>query len=115
MKRDAILRSRPAAPLPGGLSAPACIGFRLDESDRQLLAQRAAQLGLSPHALARSHVLELLHAPEDRARLRQAVQQLDQELKALHADLLAIAEALLVSAGHVTDKDARAWMERNFQ
>ena len=91
------------------------IGFRLDEACGRALAQRAAQLGVSPHALARHYVHELLQEPEERALLREAVTALHSELGALRADLVLAVEALLVSAGRVPPTEARAWVEENFR
>jgi len=90
------------------------IGFRLDEASGRALAQRADGLGLSPHALARDYVLEVLHAPEERAVLREAVTALHSELGALREDLALAVEALLVSGGRVPPAEARQWVEQNF-
>ena len=89
------------------------IGFRLDEASRRILAQRAAQLGVSPHALARHYVLEQLGEAEDREMLREEVTALRSELTALRADLALAVEALLVSAGKVPPAEAQTWVSQN--
>ena len=91
------------------------IGFRLDEASRRILAQRADQLGVSPHALARQYVLELLGEAEDREMLREEVTALRSELTVLRTDLALAVEALLVSAGKVPAAEARKWVEESFQ
>ena len=72
------------------------IGFRLDNTARRILAQRADQLGVSPHALARQYVLELLGEAEDREMLREEVTALRSELTVLRTDLALAVEALKI-------------------
>src|SRR5262245_30136393 len=92
---------------------PSTIGFRLDEESLRLLQQRALRLGVSRHELARHYLVETLSEKEERALLRQAIFQLSQELQGLRQDLSLAAEALLASAGQVTDKDAHRWAKGN--
>ena len=89
------------------------IAFRLDEVSRAVLAERADQLGVSPHALARHYVLELLDVVEDYETLRQDIRALHSELNALRSDHALAVEALLVSAGKVAPADAHTWTEQN--
>ena len=93
----------------------ATIGFRLETEPRRILTERAAQLGISPHALARDYVLEILGEAEERVALRQAIQTLSQELANTHECLALAVEALLISAGKVEVPKARAWVEKTFQ
>ena len=91
------------------------IGFRLDDTARRILAQRADQLGSSAHALARHYVVEQLGEAEDREMLRAEVTALRGELTVLRTDLALAVEALLVSAGKVPAAEARKWVEESFQ
>ena len=89
------------------------IAFRLDEVSRAVLAERADQLGVSPHALARHYVLELLGVAEDRQMLREDIRALRSKLNVLRSDHALAVEALLVSAGKVAPADAHTWTEQN--
>ena len=95
-------------------SAALPIGFRLDAVSRQVLAERAARLNVSPHDLARDYVMETLQASEERAALREAIRALSAQMQHLREDLALVAENLLVSAGKVTPREARTWVESNF-
>lgn len=95
-------------------SVPAVIGFRLDEESSAVLCHRAAALGVSPHDLARRYLIEVLHEPEERAALRAAVVALHQEITGTREDIALATEALLASAGKVTDQEAHAWVEEHF-
>ena len=86
------------------------ISFRLDESSLQILLQRAARLNVSPHELARHYVEELVHETEERAMLREACAQLHENFNAFRRDFAVSVEALLTSAGTVSEEDARKWV-----
>ena len=91
------------------LSGPATIGFRLDEASLRVLSHRAARLKVSRHELARHYVEELLHEPEERAALRAAVEALHHHLHEFRRDFSVAVEALLTSAGKVSEEEARKW------
>ena len=99
--------------LPGAqpdLFSPSVISFRLDDQSSQVLSERAARLGVSPHELARQYVLEILQQAEERAVLRGALQQLCENQKQFHADFAFAVQALLTSAGKVPTEKAEAWV-----
>jgi len=89
----------------------AAIGFRLEPEQARLLAERAGRLGVSPHELARYYVVESLLASEELAAVGNAVGALHQQVQRLKQDLALAVEALLASAGQVSEKQARAWVE----
>lgn len=104
------------------LKAPETVGFRLDPASRVELAKRADRLGVSPHVLAREYVIEMLHEPEERRQLREAVAHLGEGVGTLfqqvfksREDLATVAEALLVQAGNVDPKKASQWVDDNFR
>ena len=85
--------------------------FRLEPDEAELLSERAARLGVSPHELARHYVVEALVASEELAAIGTAVNALLQEMHGLRQDLALSVEALLASAGEVSEKQARAWVQ----
>ena len=95
--------------------ASVTVGFRLEEEPLRALAERAARLNLSPHELAREYVLEALSEADERRALREAVGALHQQYDVLREDMALMAEALLISAGKVSEKEARDWVKRNFE
>lgn len=95
--------------------APATVGFRLDDKSRRVLGERAARLGVSPHELAKEYVLEKLSEKEERALLRMALNDLFAVNQQLRGDIATTAEAILISAGKVDEKEAREWVERTFR
>ena len=102
---------KPSPPTPEpDLFSPAVISFRLDDQSSRVLAERAARLGRSPHELARHYVLEILQQAEERAALREAIQQLNQNQRQFHADFAFAVQALLTSAGKVSSEKAEAWV-----
>ena len=105
---------RAASETPGRANPPATIGFRLDEESSGLLSARARSLGVSPHELARHYVIELLHEPDERSALRAAVASLSELITRMREDQVLGLEALLTSAGKVTEKDAHRWVKDNF-
>ena len=107
-------RSNPASPASPAPPSPAVIGFRLDDASREVLGERAAALGVSPHELARRYLIEVLHEPEERAALREALVVLHKEITGIREDIPLAVEALLTSAGKVTAADARAYVEEHF-
>jgi hypothetical protein len=92
------------------ISAPATIGFRLDETSLRVLCQRAARLNVSPHELARHYVEGVLQEAEERAVVRDAFAQLQENLNHFRRDFAVAVEALLTSAGTVSEEDARQWV-----
>ncbi len=98
-----------------GAPASVTIGFRLEEEYLCALVERAARLNVSPHELAREYVLEALSEGEERKALREAVGALHQRYDVLREDMALMAEALLISAGKVSEKEARDWVKRNFE
>jgi hypothetical protein len=95
--------------------APATVGFRLDEKSRRLLGKRSARLGVSPHELAKDYVLERLNEQEERELLRMALNDLFVVNQQLRGDIATTAEAILIAAGKVDEKEAREWVERTFR
>ena len=90
--------------------APTNISFRLDETSIRLLCQRAARLNVSPHELARHYVEEVLQEAEERAVVRDAFAQLQENLNHFRRDFAVAVEALLTSAGTVSEEEARKWV-----
>ena len=109
------LPTKPTKSATAAAPATDTIGFRLEAEPRRILDERAAKLGVSPHALARHYVMEVLAEPEERAALRQAVQALSQSVARTHESLALGVEALLCSAGRVEEDKARAWVDLNFK
>lgn len=87
--------------------------FRLEPDEAELLSERAARLGVSPHELARHYVVEALVASEELAAVGAAVNTLLYEMQELRQDLALSVEALLASAGKVNGKQAHGWVEAN--
>jgi len=94
--------NRPSSPI---------TSFRLEPDEAELLSERAARLGVSPHELARHYVVEALVASEELAAIGTAVNALLQEMHGLRQDLALSVEALLASAGEVSEKQAHTWVE----
>lgn len=95
--------------------SPGVIAFRLDPESEQILAERAAALGVSRNILARRYVIEALEASEERAALREAVNAANGNLNRFHDNFIFAVEALLVSAGKVKPDEAQAWIEEHFK
>ncbi len=89
------------------------IGFRLDEAAADVLTARAGRLGVSPHELARQYVVEALQLGEHLAAIDQRLEALHERAQSLQEDLVLAVEALLASAGQVTEKQAREWVKTN--
>jgi hypothetical protein len=87
------------------------IGFRLDEAAAEVLTARAELLGVSPHELARHYVVEALQLGEHLAAIDQGLEALHERAQSLQEDLALGIEALLASAGQVTEKQAREWVK----
>jgi hypothetical protein len=85
--------------------------FRLEPDEAELLSERAARLGVSSHELARHYVVEALVASEELAAIGTAVNALLHQMHSLRQDLALSVEALLASAGEVSEKQAHAWVE----
>ena len=90
------------------------VAFRLEADLGQVLLDRAKVHDLSHHVLARNYVKEILAESEERIALRQAVNKLHQEIAKLRGDVALSVEALLASAGKVSEKDAHVWAEKCF-
>lgn len=112
----------PGLPRPGAAPSPdgkarrqptPVTSFRLDPDELELLAERAAHLGVSPHELARHYVVEALVASEELAAVGAAVNALLYQMQGLRQDLAFSVEALLASAGEVNDEQARGWVAAN--
>jgi hypothetical protein len=95
--------------------SPGVIAFRIDPETEQILAARAAALGMSRNLLARRCVMEVLEESEERAALRVAVQALNGNLTQFRDEFIFATEALLASAGKVKEGDARAWIDEHFK
>lgn len=93
--------------------SPGTIGFRLDAEAHRALAGRAARLGLSPHALAKLYVMDMLQQDENRADLADGLRVCIKMLDRLRQNVLSTA--ILVASGRCTEKEARAWVEENFE
>lgn len=87
--------------------------FRLEPDEAELLSERAARLGVSPHELARHYVVEALVASEELAAIGAAANTLLYEMQGLRQDFALSVEALLASAGEISEKQAHGWVEAN--
>lgn len=96
-------------------SGSATVGFRLEAESLHILVERAATLRVSPHALARRYLIEILSEGEERVALRHAINGLRQELAQTQESLALAVEALLSSAGKVSETNARAWVDKHFK
>ncbi|MEI6075991.1 MAG: hypothetical protein WCS94_10480 [Verrucomicrobiota bacterium] len=94
---------------------PTSIGFRLEETSRRILAKRAAQLGVSPHELARYYVMEALNAADERRALRESLEALHRTMVASREDVAIATEAILQNTGKMIDEDVFAWVKRNLK
>ena len=89
------------------------VNFRLDEAHLDLLMRRAAAFNISHHQLAREFLIQFLHEAEERAAIRDSMLAILGELRELRKDVSLASETLLVSAGHVSEKDAQKWAAEN--
>jgi hypothetical protein len=103
-------KTAPDEPLP-----PITIGFRLDAASLHLLAAEADKQELSLHEVARRWVLERLENPVDTPAWKEAFDNLHMHVERTRQDFALGFEALLASAGKVTEEDALAWADRNFR
>jgi hypothetical protein len=108
------MTSETQPPFPAAPVAPATVGFRLDSESRKTLGERAARLGVSPHELAKEYVMQGLHAKDERTAMWAALKDVLVLLQRLRGDIATTAEALMIRAGEVDEKEARAWLKRNF-
>lgn len=103
--------------LPPGLErqpcAPDVTGFRLEPEFRLLLGERASQLGISPHQLAKIYVTERLLEPQEREALRQAIKMTNEDLSSFREDFAYALQAVLSSAGTLSKEKAKAWVEEH--
>jgi hypothetical protein len=91
------------------------ISFRLDEDNQRILAERAAELGVSAHELARFYVTEALRGQQGPPAVIMGLSGLLEGLVHLRADLLLAVEALLASAGKASPEEAIAWIKENYK
>ena len=107
-----LVMSRPAKsqnpPLPG----PENVGFRLDETNRTLLAAQAGQLGVKRNSLARDLVIRALNEPAETTSLLIA---LNQQIFALREELALVAEVILTHGGKLDQKTAHKWVDENLK
>ena len=94
-------------------NVPTSIGFRLEESSRQVLAERAARLGVSPHELARYYVLQALNEAEERRVQRENMETLQREIAAGRKDLSIATWAILQASGKIKEDEASSWVKTN--
>ena len=99
----------------GRPEASATVGFRLDEASYRVLAERAARLGVSVHALARNYVFEMLQSTEERTVLRDALLGLQQKVERIQGDVATATEALLITAAKIKPEEAQAWVNENLK
>jgi hypothetical protein len=97
----------------GKSTARATVGFRMDDERYGELSERAKNLGVSPHELARQYVIEVLSEGEERTALREAVNALIEHVREARKDIGLSTEALLASAGTLDEKEARDWKQKN--
>ncbi len=95
------------------IAAPSTIGFRLDPESNRVLVERAAVLGVSPHELARIYVCEVLQEPVERAAMREAAIEIFSVLTQFRQDFAFSVEAMLISAGKVSQSQAQDWVEEH--
>ena len=99
-----------------GKAAPETVGFRLSKESGEHLAKYARQAGVSPHALAREFVEQVLCSGGSFAALfalQGEVAAIRAELSELRKDISTSTAVLLVSAGRTTSEAAKAWVEKN--
>jgi hypothetical protein len=94
---------------------PTTIGFRLDDEHGKQLVKRAESLGVSVHELARHYVLLVLHEKDERTGIQKGMMALHQEMTELRKDVVVSTEALLTSAGKVSNANAKGWVRENFK
>ena len=96
-------------------TCPATIGFRLDHDSAKALAERAAQLGVSPHKLSQSLVVAALCEKQKVAELCEVVGALAQGMFQLREELALMAEVLLVHGGKMSSDKAQSWVDTNLK
>ena len=92
---------------------PAMIGFRLDPETAAALSTRASALKLSPHELARHYVVKALQDSGVSDDVQKSLEQFSADLFAMRRDLVISVETLLLSAGALSEEEAREWVRRN--
>jgi hypothetical protein len=92
---------------------PTSIGFRLDAEEMRVLAGRAAQIGVSAHTLAKYYVKEALQEAEERAVIKEKLEQLQLEVAASRSDLASATEVILRSSDNLDNKDIADWVKRH--
>ena len=89
--------------------------FRLDDENHRLLCERAVALGLkSKHELAKSFTLVMLNEEDLRSAMKRELLAFNQQMHEMRRDFALMVEALLVSAGRVSEEDAKAYVAENF-
>jgi Ribbon-helix-helix protein, copG family len=94
---------------------PCQIGFRLDEASAKQIVARAKRMGVSRHEVAREYIRQMLSEPEDRTEMNRCIALMQKTIKELRIDFALAIEAILVSAGKVDAKQARAWINENLR
>jgi hypothetical protein len=94
---------------------PETVSFRLEAEAMRALCERAKVLQLSPHELARLYTQEMLRQGEERTALREAVQDLNESVHKIRANLMLSIRAVLTSAGRIEEADAEEWVQKVFK
>lgn len=102
-----IVRERESGSVP--------IGFRLDAEYYCALAERANQLGISVHALARQYVRQVLQERHERAALYDSTRASQAAIVGVNDNLKIVTKALLMASGRVTEEEAVQWLVENFR
>jgi hypothetical protein len=108
MKSD---RVKPEEKLLGDLG-PQTIGFRLDKQHRLLLCEHAGRARMTPHEYARYVLIHALRQPERLSAIEEAILQLSAQVHQVRSDLVTVTEALLVTAGELSQPDAKLWITK---
>ena len=87
------------------------VGFRLDLEHRKLLYEQAERAGLRPNLFARYVVVQALRHPERISVIEEAVLQVADHIRQVRADTCVVTEALLVTAGGISQADAKSWVK----
>lgn len=90
------------------------ITFRLDPECNMALLDRASQLGISPHELARGYVREALTTSVAFEELFKAITTIRKEQLHLREAVGRSVEVLFVSAGKIPREDAKNWANETF-
>jgi hypothetical protein len=92
---------------------PTTIGFRLDTESVEVLASRAKLLRVSVHQLARYYVQLALAQENETLNVGEKIETLGEAFIEMRKDVAVATEALLTSAGKVSDQNAKTWVIKN--